>query len=142
MEVIMPIFTIEATYRVPIYRQRSYEADTLAEACRLAIEDDDWEGQKEDCETAGETYVTGIWPGDVSPYSVPALPVPSHFGESVQRKAEHIEVLLGLLKIFAHAPEGDPADDLAWRHRAHAAIAKAEAILAGERDPDGDGGAS
>jgi hypothetical protein len=104
MEVIMPIFTIEATYRIPIYRQRSYEADTLAEACRLAIEDDDWEGQKEDYETAGETYVTGIWPGDVSPYSVPALPVPSHFGESLQRKAEHFEVLLGLAQIEV-APE-------------------------------------
>ncbi len=137
----MPIFTIEATYRIPIYRQRSYEADTLAEACRLAIEDDDWEGQKEDYESAGETYVTGVWAGDVSPYSVPALAVPSHFGESVQRKAEHFEVLLGLLKISAHASEGDPADELAWRHRAHAAIGKAEAILAGARDPD-EGGAS
>ena len=40
-------FTIEATYRIPVYRQRSYEAGTLAEACRLAVEDDDWEGQKE-----------------------------------------------------------------------------------------------
>ena len=139
----MPIFTIEATYRIPIYRQRSYEADTLAEACRLAIEDDDWEGQKEDYEAAGETYVTGAWAaGDVSPYSVPALAFPSHFGESVQRKAEHFEVLLGLLKIFAHAHEGDPVDELAWRPRAHAAIAKAEAILAGARDPDGDGGVS
>lgn len=138
----MPIFTIEATYRIPIYRQRSYEADTLAEACRLAIEDGDWEAQKEDYEAAGETYVTGAWAGDVSPYSVPALAVPSNFGESVQRKAEHFEVLLGLLKIFAHAPEGDPVDELAWRHRAHAAIVKAEAILAGARDPDGDGGAS
>lgn len=138
----MTTFTIESTYRIPIYRQRSYQADTLAEACRLAVEDDDWEGQKEDYESAGETYVTGAWAGDVSPYSVPALPVPSHFGESVQRKAEHFEVLLGLLKIFAHAPEGDPADELAGRHRAHAAIGKAEAILAGARDPDGDGGAS
>ena len=138
----MPIFTIEATYRIPIYRQRRYEADTLAEACRLAIEDDDWEGQKEDCETAGETYVTGAWAGDVSPYSVPALAVPSHFGESVQRKAEHFEVLLGLLKIFAHAPEGVLTDEASWRQRAQAAIAKAEAILAGARDPDGGGGAS
>ncbi len=138
----MPIFTIEATYRIPIYRQRSYEADTLAEACRLAIEDDDWEGQKEDYETAGETYVTGAWAGDVSPHSVPALAVPSHFGESVQRKAEHFEVLLGLLKVFVHAPDGDLPDDLAWRQRADAAIAKAEAILAGARDPDGGGGAS
>lgn len=138
----MPIFTIEATYRIPIYRQRSYEADTLAEACRLAIEDDDWEGQKEDYEAAGETYVTGAWAGDVSPYSVPALAVPSHFGESVQRKAEHFEVLLGLLKVFAHAPDGDLPDDPAWPQRADAAIAKAEAILAGARDPDGGGGAS
>ena len=138
----MPIFTIEATYRIPIYRQRSYEADTLAEACRLAIEDDDWEGQKEDYETAGETYVTGAWAGDVSPYSVPALAVPSHFGESVQRKAEHFEVLLGLLKVLAHPPEGVLTDEASWRQRAQAAIAKAEAILAGARDPDGDGGAS
>ena len=46
------------------------------------------------------------------------------------------------LDLYANAPEGDPADDLAWRHRAHAAIVKAEAILAGARDPDGDGGAS
>lgn len=137
----MPIFTIEATYRILIYRQRSYEADTLVEACRLAIEDDDWEGQKEDYETAGETYVTGAWAGDVSPYSVPALPVPSHFGESLQRKAEHFEVLLGLLKIFAHPPEGVLTDEASWRQRAQAAIAKAEAILAGARDPDGDGGA-
>ena len=68
---------------------------------RLAIEDDDWEGQKEDYESAGETYVTGAWPGDVTPYSVPALPIPSHFGEALQRKAEHFEVLLGLLKVFA-----------------------------------------
>lgn len=138
----MTTFTIESTYRIPIYRQRSYQADTLAEACRLAIEDDDWEGQKEDYESAGESYVTGAWLGDVPPYSVPALPIPSHFGESLQRKAEHFEVLLGLLKIFAHASEGDPADDLTSRRRADAAIAKAEAILAGARDPDGDGGAS
>ena len=86
--------------------------------------------------------MTGIWPGDVSPYSVPALPVPSHFGESLQRKAEHFEVLLGLLKIFAHAPEGGLTDEASRRQRAQAAIAKAEAILAGARDPDGDGGAS
>ena len=60
----MPTFTIESTYRIPIYRQRGYQADTLAEACRLAIEDDDWEGQKEDYESTGESYVTGTWPGD------------------------------------------------------------------------------
>jgi hypothetical protein len=44
----MPRFTIETTYRIPIYRQRAYEADTIEQACRLAIEDDDWSEQKED----------------------------------------------------------------------------------------------
>jgi hypothetical protein len=129
-------FTIETTYRLPVFRQRSYEAETLAAACRLAIEDDDWDGQKEDCESSGETYVTGIWPDDVQPYSVPALTIPTQFGETSQRKSEHYEVLLGLLKVFAHSSEGGPADAPYWRERAGAAIAKAEAILAGARDLD------
>lgn len=132
----MATFTIETTYRLPVFRQRSYEADTLAAACRLAIEDDDWEGQKEDYETSGETYVTGAWPGDTQPYSGPSLAIPTQFGESFQRKSEHYEVLLGLLKVFAHAPEGGPADPPYWRERADTAIAKAEAILADARDPD------
>ncbi len=102
----MPFFTIEATYRFPVYRQRTYEADTVAQACRLAIEDDDWSDQKEDFESSGETYVTGAWPGADSAYRATALPVPSQFGESVQRRADHFETLLGLLKLFAHAPEG------------------------------------
>jgi hypothetical protein len=138
----MTTFTVECTYRIPIYRQRSYHADRLAEACRLAIEDDDWEGQTEDYESAGETYVTGIWLGDVTPYSVAALPIPSHFDESLQRKAEHFEVLLRLLKVFALPPEGRLADKPLWRQQAHVAIAKAEAILAGAPDPDDEGGAS
>jgi hypothetical protein len=132
----MPFFTIEATYRIPVYRQRTYEADTVALACRLAIEDDDWSDQKEDFESSGETYVTGAWPGSDSAYRVAALPAPSHFGETVQRKADHFETLLGLLKIFAYAPEGAPADAETWRRRADVAIAKAEAILAGACDPD------
>ena len=132
----MATFTIETTYRLPVFRQRSYEADTLAAACRLAIEDDDWSDQKEDYESSGETYVTGAWPGDTQPYSGPSLAIPAQFGESLQRKSEHFEVLLGLLKVFAHAPEGNPADAPYWRERADAAIAKAEAILLDARDPD------
>lgn len=132
----MPLFTIEATYRIPVYRQRTYEADTVAQACRLAIEDDDWSDQKEDFESSDETYVNGAWPGADSAYRATALLVPSQFGESVQRRAAHFETLLGLLKLFAHAPEGGPPDRETWRQRADAAIAKAEAILAGARDPD------
>jgi hypothetical protein len=55
----MPVFTIETTYRLPAYRQRTYEADTIEEACRLAIEDDDWSGQEEDYDASGEIYVSG-----------------------------------------------------------------------------------
>ena len=132
----MPHFTIEATYRIPVYRQRTYEADTLDEACRLAIEDDDWSDQKEDYESSGETYITGAWPGADTAYRVTVLPVPSHFGDTPQRKADHLETLLGILKVLAHAPDGAASDIPFWRQRADAAIAKAEAILAGPRDPD------
>ena len=132
----MPDFTIEATYRIPIYRQRTYEADTVEHACRLAIEDDDWSEQKEDDESFGETYVTGAWPGAGSAYRVAALPVPSQFGETVQRKADHFETLLGVLKVLAHVPDLTAPDLPFWRLRAETAIAKAEAILAGARDPD------
>ena len=136
----MPRFTLETTYRLPIYRQRTYEAETLESACRLAIEDDDWSDQKEDFESSGETYVTGAWPGADSAYRATALPVPSQFGETAQRKADHFETLLGILKVLAHAPDGAASDPPFWRQRADAAIAKAEAILAGGRDPNLNGG--
>jgi hypothetical protein len=74
----MPRFTIETTYRLPVYRQRSYEAETCEEACRLAITDDDWSEQKEDYDSSGETYVTGAWPGEDTAYRIAALPLPSH----------------------------------------------------------------
>lgn len=76
----MPKYMIETTYRLPIFRQRCYEAETPEAACRLAIEDEDWSDQKEDYETSGETYVTGVWAG------VPAIAVPAHFDETVSAR--------------------------------------------------------
>ena len=122
----MPAFTIETTYHLPIYRHRSYVADTLDEACRLAIQDDDWRFERRDYECAGETYISGAWHGPGMANHGQALPVPSQFDETVQRKADHFPVLLGLLKTCA--TQGNAAID--------AAIAKAEAILAGADDPD------
>jgi hypothetical protein len=142
LEVIMPVFTIETTYRLPIYRQRTYDAQTAEQACDLAMADEGWDDEKSDVDTSGDTYVTGLWEGRDVAYSGKALPIPSQFGEQIQRKAEHFEVLLGLLKVFAHAPAGDLQDTAFWCQRADAAIATAEAILAGERDPDVAGGAS
>ena len=138
----MPIFTIETTYRLPVYRQRSYEAETLDAACALAIADEGWDDEKSDVETSGDTYVTGAWDGRDAAYHGRALIIPSQFGEQVQRMADHFEVLLGLLKVFAHAPDAEPADGPFWRHRLDAAIAKGEAILADEPDPQAAGGAS
>lgn len=42
----MPHYTVEVTYHLPVYRQRSYSAETPAQACRLAIEDDGWRTPK------------------------------------------------------------------------------------------------
>jgi hypothetical protein len=138
----MPVFTIQTTYRLPVYRRRSYEAETFEAACALAIADEGWEDEKSDVETSGDTYVTGVWNGRNAAYNDTALPIRSQFGERVQRKADHFEVLLGLLKVFAHIPDTGPHDDLSWRQRIEGAIAKAEAILAGAPDPGAMGGAS
>lgn len=132
----MAKFTIETSYRLPIYRQRTYSAPSLEEACRLAIADDDWSDQKEDGDSAGATYVTGVWPGKGTAYKVSPLTIPSEFGEMLQRQAEHFETLLGVLKILAHGATDSQTDLVYWYERANAAIAKAEAILAGTRDPD------
>ena len=122
----MPLFTIETAFHLPIYRHRSITADTLDEACRHAIADEDWWDQKHDYDNSGATYVSGAWLGQDAAYQGSAMPVPSRFDETVQRKAEHFPVLLGLLKQLARG------DDAA----SQAAIAKAEAILAGADDPD------
>ncbi len=132
----MPTYTVETTYRVPVYRQRTYDAATPAEACRRAIEDDDWSNDKLDYEAAGETYVTGIWLGADAAYSGETVPVPSHFDETIQREAAHFEVLFGLLKIVVADQISQRGTDPYWLARANAAVAKAEAILADARDPD------
>jgi hypothetical protein len=137
----MLAFTIETTYRLPVYRQRSYQAETLEAACALAVADEGWDDEKSDVETSGDTYVTGVWEGRDAAYRGKALAIPSQFDEQLQRKAGHFEVLLGLLKLFAHSPEAGPPD-ASWRQRLDTAILKAEAILAGEPDPQSDGAAS
>jgi len=134
----MAKFTIETTYRLPVYRQRTHDAATLAEACRHAVEDNDWDDAKKDYDSSGETYVSGAWEGVDSAYRGPALPVPGQFGEAIQRKADHFELMLGMLKILAHVDDLQAPDLPAWLPRARAVIAKAEAILAEEPDPDPD----
>lgn len=130
----MTLFTIETTYRLPVYRHRTYEAETFAEACRLAIEDDDWTHERHDFDSAGENYISGAWEGRDNAYRAPAVPVPSHYQETAQRQVEHFTVLLDVVKGLIGAPH--PDEPQLWRDQAVAAIAKAEVILAGARDPD------
>ena len=134
----MAKFTIEATYRLPLYWQRTYDAETLAEACRRAIEEEDWDAAREDYDNCGATFVSGAWEGIDSAYRGPALSIPGQFAEAVQRQADHFEPTLGMLKILAYADDLRAPDLPTWLPRARALIAKAEAILAGEPDPDPD----
>jgi hypothetical protein len=80
--------------------------------------------------------VSGVWQGADAAYRSAALPLPSQFGETIQRKADHFETLLGTLKVLAQVKDLTAPDLPFWLPRAQAAIAKAEAILAGARDPD------
>jgi hypothetical protein len=132
----MPVFTIETTYRLPVYRQQTCEAATMEEACRLAVDDDDWSTGKHDYESAGKPYVTGIWSGENAAYSGAAQPIPAHYVEAPQRIALHFEVLLGLVKVLASQSDTERLDRAFWLERARPAIAEAEAILAGGREPD------
>lgn len=124
----MKTYTIETTYRVPNYRQRTHSADTVEDACRLAIGDEDWTDALPDFETAGETYVTGAWEGANAAYSGSAVEVPEAFGEMVYRKAELFEDLVALLREPAQ-PMGLSLHDFEnWLPRVLAALAKADAI--------------
>ena len=132
----MPLFTIDTTYRIPVYRHHTYEAASIDEACHLAINDDDWSDEKRDYESAGETHVTGIWDGESAAYSGTAQSIPSHYAETPQRIALHFDVLLGLIKVLAGQGDIEKPDRAFWLERALPAIVKAEAVLAGEPDPD------
>lgn len=136
----MPKFTIEATYRMPYYRQRTYEASTPEEACRQAFEDEDWSGELPDFECAGPTYITGIWRGTDSAYESAALAVPSHFDETAQRMVDHFHILLDLLAYPAQPMGLSQVDFERWLPKAVKAVDKARAIIEERRDPDQSAG--
>lgn len=132
----MPDYTIETTYHLPVFRHRTYRADTCDAACRAAVEDNDWDDARHDYETAGETHVTGIWQGTDAAYRAPAITIRPEFKETVQSKAVHFEILLGVLKIILADIRSDRPTASDWVARASCAVARAEAILAGAPDPE------
>ncbi|PDS48573.1 hypothetical protein CO662_29255 [Rhizobium anhuiense] len=132
----MPEFTIETTYHLPVFRHRTYAADTLDAACRAAIEDDSWDIAEKDVESSGPIHITGIWMGAHAAYAGPPIQVPQQFDEPVQRRARHFEILLGLLKILFDDVRAARPPSLDWLARSAWAIARGEAILAGDPDPE------
>ncbi|NNH41839.1 hypothetical protein HLI03_09085 [Rhizobium laguerreae] len=129
-------FTIETTYHLPVFRHRTYEADTLDDACRAAIEDDSWDIAEKDFNSAGAIHITGIWDGAHAAYAGPPIKIPPQFDEPVQRRARHFEILLGLLKILFDGIRAARPPSLDWLARSAWAIARGEAILAGDPDPE------
>ncbi|MBB2842093.1 UNVERIFIED_ORG: hypothetical protein GGE64_005882 [Rhizobium etli] len=131
----MPDYTIETTLHRPISRKRTYSADTAEAACHAAIKDDDWVEARNDNETSGETYVTGIWEGADAAYCGSAIPIPSQFRGITERKAGHFEILLGILKIVVTDVQAGRSTSSDWMAKTAWAISRSEAILAGAPDP-------
>lgn len=127
----MPLYLIETSYHLPIYRHAAFEAASPKEACHRALEDDDWSNQRADFDCAGETYVSGIWLG-AKAYEAESLPVPTQFDENVLRRASHFNEMLALLKEAAAHLQPDAN----WISRTEAAIRKATAILGDAPDPE------
>ena len=132
----MPDFTIETTYHLPVFRRRTYAAETLDAACRAAIEDDSWDIAEKDFDSSDPVHVTGIWDGAHAAYAGRPVPIPPQFDEPVQRRAHHFEILLGLLKMLLDDISSARPPSLEWLARSAWAIARGEAILAGEPDPE------
>lgn len=131
----MPDFTIDIGFTIPIHHFRNYSAPTLEDACRAALEDENWTEQKEAYQEAGLTMIFGIWNGRDNDYLTPPVPIPSQFREHQQRKIDHFETLLGVLKLLLQEESLTAAKLAFWRQRAEHAIAKAEAIMASAPDP-------
>lgn len=131
----MPVYTIETTYTLPIFRHGTYVADTPEAACKTALGDDNWESLQKDYDSSGDIHVTGIWEGENTAYTGSPITIPSQFDEAVQRRAHHFEILLGLLKILFHDVQAARPPSVDWLAKSAWAIARGEAILAYAPDP-------
>ncbi|HEV8502958.1 MAG TPA: hypothetical protein VGR63_15390 [Casimicrobiaceae bacterium] len=74
-------YTVETTYMLPVYRQQTYLAPSLAAACELAVADDDWEHAENSYDGSGPIHVTGLWRGDRAYVDADALPIPATFAD-------------------------------------------------------------
>ena len=90
----MDEFTLELCYRLPVYQHVTIRAASIEDACRLALETQDWDrgkhdydcivpfsGGKHDCESSGPTFVAEAWHGADAAYQGQTVEVPLPFRE-------------------------------------------------------------
>lgn len=94
-------YVIERQYLLPVYQHLVLVADSVEDACRQAVEHDDWETAKEDCDNARTTTITAIRAvpddvadGDIDPSNIlygdgghgtNSLPIPDQYKEEADR---------------------------------------------------------
>lgn len=127
----MPIYVIETTYHLPVYRQRRYQASNLEEACLLAVSDEGWEDEETNVDTSGETFVTGIWQDAKRAYEGKALMIPEAFRETIQCKADLFDRLVVLLREPAWPMGLSETEFRRWLPQVLEALAQADAIDGG-----------
>lgn len=127
----MSWFVIETTDHLPVYRQRTYEAASIEDACHLAVADEGWKDEESDVDTSGETFVTGIWENTERAYEGTARFILDEFRETIQRKADLFERLLVLLRQPVQSEGLSEVDLRRWLPEVQAALAQADAIVGG-----------
>lgn len=77
----MDEFTLELCYRLPVYQHVTIRAASIEDACRLALETQDWDRGKHDYESSGPTFVAEAWHGADAAYQGQTVEVPLPFRE-------------------------------------------------------------
>ena len=57
------VYTVEVTYALPVYKHVRVEASSAAQACELALQDQDWNLAEKAFDESGEPFVSGLWAG-------------------------------------------------------------------------------
>jgi hypothetical protein len=124
--------TIETTYLLPIYRQRTVTAGSIEAACRAALADGQWRDAREDRDNAHATKITGIWAGADSAYRGTPIPVPDSLAQEADPDGDAYRTTALLAELMVHLGRYAPPADL----QAHAAIRAAARMLAAAPKPD------
>jgi hypothetical protein len=120
----MPLFTIESTFDLPVFRHASYDAPDLASACQLALQDDDWSQQRGSWDGSGATYITGAWAGRDTAYAAGATEytVPLPFTAQLDQLAGLLAEAMAQDLAFSGFGCELPVWFAAWRERVRAVL--------------------